>query len=140
MSNTNIARRGDQTHGNDRDHLDPGLKAYVEYSNEVWNPIMVQAKEAATLGKTRYPSNDEAAQNDYVYADGVRAMMAIWNEVFAGQMKRIVRVASVQAGWDQRAENVLGHEQTWKFVDALAMAPYWGDVPNNVPGTRAQAC
>lgn len=117
-----------------RDHLDPGLKAYVELSNEVWNSGFPQSREATTLGKARYPSASDAQANDYYYGDRVRGMMAIWTDVFAGRRQRLVRVLSDMAAWQQRADDALGHGETWRSVDALAVAPYFGDVPNDIPG------
>ena len=40
-----------------RDGLDPRLKAYVEYSNEVWNRIFPQAGWAAAQAKQSTPSS-----------------------------------------------------------------------------------
>jgi hypothetical protein len=120
-----------------RDHLAPDLKAYAELSNEVWNNSFPQSKQATALGKARYPSEDDAHATDYYYGDRVRHMMAIWSEVFAGQKQRLVRVASSQAAWPARSEFVLGHADTAKSVDVLAIAPYFGGMPFDVPGTGA---
>lgn len=121
-----------------RDHLAPGLKVYVELSNEVWNSSFPQSREATTLGKARYPGVDDTMATDYFYADRVRQTMAVWSAVFAGQQSRLVRVLSDQAAWSQRADNALGHDETWRSVDALAVAPYFGDVPNDIAGEGRQ--
>jgi hypothetical protein len=107
-----------------RDHLAPGRKAYVELSNEVWNPGFKQAQDAAQRGKERYSNVDFAG--DFYYADRVKDLMKIWGDVFAGQMPRIVRVAGGQVGWKERAEALLTHKDLWKSVDAYAVAPYFG--------------
>ncbi|NIJ07805.1 hypothetical protein FHS31_001415 [Sphingomonas vulcanisoli] len=117
-----------------RDHLDPGLKAYVELSNEVWNDSFTQSKDATAKGEMLYPGVTDDKANDYYYADRVRALMMIWGDVYKGQEKRIVRVMASQL-WAQRGDQRLGHKDSWKYVDALAIAPYWGDVPNDIPGT-----
>ncbi|WP_174275096.1 hypothetical protein [Sphingomonas bacterium] len=117
-----------------RDHLDPGLKAYVELSNEVWNDTFQQAKDATQRGKKLYPGVSDDKANDYYYGDRVRELMSIWSDVFTGQRQRIVRVLG-SMGWDLRTDQRLGHKETWKYVDAVAIAPYWGDVPNDVPST-----
>jgi len=121
-----------------RDHLDPGLKAYVELSNEIWNNGFPQSRQASELGKQKYPKANEVQQNDFYYADRVREMMGIWTEVFAGQRQRLVRVLADQNGWGQRADWALGHEKTWASVDVVAVAPYFGDMPFDVPGKGAE--
>lgn len=117
------------------DHLDPNLKVYAELSNEIWNNSFPQSKQATMLGKARYPAEDDAHANDYYYGDRVRHMMGIWSEVFAGHKQRLVRVASTQAGWPDRADYILSHADTAKSVDVLAIAPYFGEMPFDVPGT-----
>lgn len=109
-----------------RDHLAQGRRAYVEVSNEVWNTQFLQSKRATQRGQELYPGEDPQVANDYYYADRVRATMAIWNEVFRGQERRIVRVLATQAGSTRRPTAALGHKDTARFVDALATAPYFG--------------
>jgi len=121
-----------------RDHLKPGLKVYVELSNEVWNTAFQQGKLAVERGKARYPTESAAVAADFYYADRLREVMPIWSEVFASQPKRLVRVAASQAAWPERAENILSHEQTWKSVDMLATAPYLNDNPFAITANDAQ--
>ncbi|MGB7240795.1 MAG: G8 domain-containing protein [Sulfitobacter sp.] len=96
-----------------KDALDPDRKAYVEYSNEVWNPQFEQAqwairRGAALWGKRVY---DAHAQ----FAGGQAAGMAqIWGAVFAQDPDRLVRIISTQTGWE-------GLEQ------GLLLAPRWMD-------------
>lgn len=109
-----------------RDHLPRDRKIYVELSNEVWNEGFGQGREATKRGRALYPDASPLEANDYYYADRVREFMAVWTQVFAGQEKRLVRVAAAQAVYAQRARNILSHEETWRSVDALAVAPYFG--------------
>ncbi len=126
-----------------RDHLAPTHKVYAELSNEVWNSSFKQASDATTRGKAAYPGVDDQKANDYYYGDRVRAFQKIWSEVFAGHPERLVRVASIQAVWWQRADDVLGHKETWRSVDMLASAPYWGtdgfEIPTKDPKVRREA-
>jgi hypothetical protein len=115
-----------------REHLAPGRKAYVELSNEVWNPGFKQAQDAAQRGKARYGNVDFAG--DFYYADRVHDMMKIWSDVFAGQMPRIVRVVGGQVAWTQRSDVLLAHNDLWKSADAFAVAPYFGDAIQGVAG------
>ena len=40
-----------------RDHLDPKLKSYVEFSNEVWNDALQQGKAATQRGREFIPTS-----------------------------------------------------------------------------------
>ena len=120
-----------------RDHLDPKLKAYVEFSNEVWNDAFEQGKAATQRGRESYPDIDPIMANDFYYADRVREVMAVWTQVFAGQRQRLVRILANQAVWPDRADRALAHKDTWKSVDALATAPYFSTDPYSLPGTGA---
>ena len=109
-----------------RDHLSSDRKVYVELSNEVWNTSFGQGKEAQRIGQLRYPGIPARQASDYFYADRVQGLMAIWSRVFRGQEKRLVRVLASQAVNPVRAEQALSHNDTWRSVDALATAPYFG--------------
>lgn len=109
-----------------RDHLAPDRHVYVELSNEVWNTGFGQAKAAAERGRQRYPASDPTQASDFYYADRVREAMAVWTEVFGAQQARVVRVLASQAVNPRRAEQALSHNDTWRSVDALATAPYFG--------------
>jgi hypothetical protein len=123
-----------------RDHLAKDRKVYVELSNEVWNTSFKQSRDATARGKSDYPDAKDYMAADYNYADRVRALMAIWSEVFADQKQRLVRVASAQAVWADRADAILGHKDTWRSVDMLATAPYFGtsgfEIPIDDPKAR----
>lgn len=109
-----------------RDHLAPGRKAYVELSNEVWNPGFQQCKDAIQRGKARYHGVEDYQAGDFYYADRVKDFMKIWDGVFAGQSSRIVRVAGGQVGWKERSDAMLSHNDMWKSVDVFAIAVYFG--------------
>ncbi|MFT3976823.1 MAG: hypothetical protein QM688_06890 [Sphingomonas bacterium] len=115
-----------------RDHVDRDRHIYVELSNEVWNTTFEQGKLATARGQARYPGVPADKANDFYYADRVRETMVIWSEVFAGQPGRLVRVLSSQAVSPRRAEQALDHKETWKSVDALATAPYFGVSGNEI--------
>lgn len=120
-----------------RDHLDPKLKAYVEFSNEVWNEGFEQGKAATQRGRELYPDIDPIMANDFYYADRVRDLMAVWTRIFSGQRQRLVRVLANQAVWAERADRTLAHKDTWKSVDVVAIAPYFSTDPYTLPGTGA---
>jgi hypothetical protein len=110
-----------------REQLKPELKVYVEYSNEVWNGTFPQASYAQEQGKKlNLGQSDWEAQYRY-YARRSTEINKIWAAVFAGKRERLVRVVAAQAANLGVAEGILQFEDTSKHVDALAIAPYFGD-------------
>lgn len=108
-----------------RDHLDPDRRAYVELSNEVWNTKFEQTRDAIAAGMAEGLDPDQRFASERYYANRVRALMAIWSQVFAGQEKRLVRVISAQAVSAKASERMLSWKDTARSVDALAIAPYF---------------
>jgi hypothetical protein len=88
-----------------RDGLDPGLRAHVEYSNEVWNWQFDQARWADDMGRARWGD-----ATSWVQFYALRAMQVadIWRDAFgpAGD-DRLVRVISSQTGWLGLEDQVL---------------------------------
>lgn len=78
------------------DQLAPGLKAQVEYSNEVWNWQFAQARWAEAQGIARWGQD-----KTWVQFYGLRAaqVMAIWSQVFKDDPARLIRIVAVQTGW-----------------------------------------
>lgn len=82
-----------------RDHLNPGLKVHVEYSNELWNvafPQAIWAQEAATS-----LWGEGAPEDAWMQFAGMRAaqMADIWRTVFADAPGRLSLVAGVHTAW-----------------------------------------
>lgn len=75
--------------------LNPGRRAWVEYSNEVWNWQFAQARWAEEQGRARWGQDQTWVQ---FYALRAAEVAGIWAEVFA-EPARLVRVVSVQTGW-----------------------------------------
>ena len=75
--------------------LEPGRRAWVEYSNEVWNWQFAQARWAEEQGRARWGQDQTWVQ---FYALRAGEVAAIWAQVFADPA-RLVRVVSVQTGW-----------------------------------------
>ncbi len=104
-----------------RDSLDPDLKVYVEWSNELWNaqfPVNQWLQQQVGL-----PEN---AGLDFFQLAGreIRRDFDIWSEVFEGQEDRLVRVVAGQQAnsWltEQILINVAGR------VDAISCTAYAG--------------
>lgn len=114
-----------------RDNLAPGHVAFVETSNEVWNPaypVFGQAKaEAIAEGLPSAESGLPVTNNSGErYAEKTRQVMQIWSTVFAGQMNRLVRVAAFQHVSPYWSNLLLKYQNLYQSVDAVATAPYFG--------------
>ncbi|HEY9609896.1 cellulose-binding protein [Allocoleopsis sp.] len=115
-------------------HLDPGLKAYVEYSNEVWNWQFQQSHYASEQGKARWGQDLGDAWMQY---NGMRAAQVcdIWKkEVFKEASNRVFCVIGTQVAWKGLEESVLnapkwvaeGNEPPYKHgIDGLAITGYF---------------
>ncbi|SHL55727.1 hypothetical protein SAMN05444414_11922 [Roseovarius marisflavi] len=91
-----------------RDHLDPDLRAHVEYSNEVWNFIFPQAVWARDAAADLW--GEEAGEDGWIQFTGLRGaqMSAIWREVFGdGANTRLVMVVATHTGWPGLEEPLL---------------------------------
>jgi hypothetical protein len=119
-----------------RDGLGPGLRAWVEFSNEVWNGQFAQAHWAEAEGRRRWVRAGASVQ---AYAARAVEVAAIWTRVFGDEAPaRLVRVIATQTGWLGLEEQILG-APLWRaeepgrpppaaFFDAYAVAPYVGGV------------
>jgi len=102
-----------------RDNLKPGLKVYLEFSNELWNWMFSQA--IGILNNlpdhpNSYVSSDLAAiapsGSDHPEKDAymMARVFRIWKEEFTGvNASRLVRVAGVQQGWWDNTGRVLDY-------------------------------
>jgi hypothetical protein len=113
-----------------RDNMAPGHQVYVETSNEVWNwvyPVATQScNEAKAEGLLSAEGTGAPGCLGERYAERTRQVMAIWSNVFAGQMNRLVRVFAWQHVQPYWSDKLLAYQDTYKSVDALATAPYFG--------------
>ena len=104
-------------------HLKPHLRAWVEYSNEVWNGGFEQNAYAAKQGqRLKFAEKPWEAACKYTAYRSVQ-IFNIWQQVF-GDSTHFVRVLAAQAAYSGVAEQVLSFEQTAKQADVLAIAPY----------------
>jgi len=113
--------------------LDPRLRAYVEYSNEVWNHGFAQAGWARAQAEALWGPSETGWMQFY----GMRAaqIMDIWSAVFAADADaRLVRVVATHTGWPGLEEQILtaplaflqlGDMPVGSF-DAYAVTGYFG--------------
>lgn len=106
-----------------KERLDPRLKIYIEYSNEVWNGMFEQHRYAAEQGqKLDLADRPWEAAWRFTARRSVE-IFRIWEEVFGGR-DRLVRVLAGQAANAHVARQILTHENAAARADALAIAPY----------------
>jgi hypothetical protein len=115
-----------------KDSLDPKLKVYVEYSNEVWNWSFPQSHYALKQGKARWGDKGDA----FMQWHGMRTaqMCDLWKGVFGEQKQRVVCVLGTQRAWKELADYSLdcsywvaeGNKPCYQHgIDALAVAGYF---------------
>jgi hypothetical protein len=124
-----------------KDRLDPRLRVYIEYSNEVWNTMFAQTRyswgKAKELGIG--PEERPWEGGGKYYARRSVEIFKIWEEAFGGR-ERLVRVLAWQSGNTWWMENVILPDQdAYRNADALAIAPYIGmNVPREGKGLTAE--
>jgi hypothetical protein len=109
-----------------RDGLKPGLKVYVEMSNEVWNKGFKAARQAEWEGLAAKLSDDPFEARMKRYAQRSVEALKIWTEVFGAKSNRLVRVVSAQHAAPRTSRIILAEPGVSEYADALATAPYFG--------------
>ena len=116
-------------------------KAYVEFSNEVWNSSYPQYDYAVRRGRSAWPdaSGSDFDLNRSWYGMRTAQMCDIWKAVWGADAGRVVCVLSAQAEVTNTAIQSLNCP-LWRgpqhgpcvnhHIDAVAIAPYFG---NSVP-------
>ncbi|RMG78099.1 MAG: T9SS C-terminal target domain-containing protein [Bacteroidetes bacterium] len=101
-----------------RDNLDPDLRLYVEYSNEIWNWIFPQTHYCNDNGDPNVPWPERTVPF-------IQNALDIWTEEWAGQTDRLVRVVGVQHSWQDVSNRVVFNMTPGSF-DAFSPAAYFG--------------
>lgn len=105
--------------------LKPGLKAYIEYSNEIWNPIFVHHDYAMNQGLKLKLDKDKNRAREKFHSYRSVQVFDIWEEVFGGT-DRLVRVMGAWTSNPRMSNAILNYRDAYKKTDALAIAPYFG--------------
>jgi len=105
-------------------HLDPKLKAYIEYTNEAWNGVFSQKHYIERLGARLGLDQNKANAGYKFYSKRSVEIFKIWEQEFNGH-DRLVRVMGGMATNVPLTHMLLGYEDAYKYVDALAIAPYF---------------
>ena len=113
--------------------LDPDLKIYLEYSNEVWNWAFRQTHYAKDQAVAKWGEGNKT----YLQWYGMRTaqMCNIWKEVFAGEEDRVVCVISTHTAVRGAEKYTLdcpkwvemGNKPCYQHgIDAYAITGYFG--------------
>jgi hypothetical protein len=103
-----------------RDNLNPDLKLYVEYSNEVWNWLFTQAQYGLD-------SLDQSLEWPERLAPRIGHVMQLWSDVFSDEPDRLVRVLGTQHGWFDIGNRIFQQLETEgqdHLIDAISPAAY----------------
>jgi len=117
-----------------RDGLDPDLRAWVEFSNEVWNWGFDQAHWADEQAQAYWRRDPSWIQ---FYAGRATEVVDIWTEVYGDEADaRLMRVIATQTGWLGLEQEILnatkwvrkarGRTAPGKHFDAYAITGYFG--------------
>lgn len=104
--------------------LRPGLKAYVEYSNECWNGSFVQARYCQEMGVRLNLSTDPYEAQLRYYSQRSVEVFRIWEQ--EATRSRIVRVLAGQNVNTWAATRILDWQNAFQNADAWALNAYFG--------------
>lgn len=117
-----------------KESLNPGLKVYVEFSNEVWNLQFKQQHYALQQGQSRWGQDKKNAHMQW-YGMRTAQMCDIWKSTFGNQKNRVVCVMGTQTAWKGLEESALecsywvaeGNKPCYQHgIDVYAIAGYFG--------------
>jgi hypothetical protein len=117
--------------------LGKAQKAYVEFSNEVWNGAFAQYQYAVSQGKSLWPTQPAGgggfAWNRNWYGMRNAQMCDIWKSAWGADANRVVCVLAAQAAGSYSATESLacpywtaGAPCSAHNINAVAIAPYFG--------------
>jgi len=112
-------------------HLNPGLKVYIEYTNEAWNNIFVHRRYTIDQGVKLKLDSDPQTAGIKFYAQRSVEIFKIWEDAF-NDKQRLVRTL---AGWSANTDltsQILSYKQTHQHTDAFAIAPYFYATPETL--------
>jgi hypothetical protein len=121
------------------DNLDPSLKVYVEFSNEVWNNGFAAHHYATAKGKKlgldTVPVEFQGSNRDAdyfarlrYYSQRAEEIFVLWKAQFNASNTRLVRVLGSFIGDKVLTEEMFKHITT-DNIDAVAIAPYFFGCP-----------
>ena len=118
--------------------LDPTLRVYLEFSNEIWNwqfhqaGWMLQSPFAGALveamGGYPWKNPDRTDGKDHPERIGAlfRWAFSIWEREWAGDHGRLIRVCAIQVGWPDSAKRTIRWCMDHGGVDVVSPTAYFG--------------
>lgn len=125
-----------------RDRLDPRLRVYVEWSNEVWNSQFIAATYARDQGLALGLSNNNFEAQLRYYSQRSQEVLDLFEAEFVDAPDRLVRLAAGQGSNPWVGTTILDWDATLGAVDSAtvanrfdhyASAPYFGGYLGNNP-------
>jgi len=116
-------------------NLKPTLKAYIEYSNEVWNPIFIHHDYAINEGMKQKLDKKKSQAGYKWYSKRSVQTFKLWEEVFGGK-DRLIRVMGSWASNQIMSSTVLKYKDAYKHTDAIAIGPYFSAHPRVLRRTK----
>lgn len=120
-----------------RDQLDPHLKVYVEYSNEVWNGIFSQFHYASQQAQALGLGGSAFESTLRFYSRRSVEVFDLWTNVFGDQAHRLVRTLAGHAHNPWTGLVIMDWQNAHQKSDAYAIAPYFAGSLGD-PGMQAQ--
>jgi len=121
------------------ERLDPKLRLYLEYSNEVWNGsfpqsaiALAQANRLGLLAEANPCCELDTIKTGNAYVYGAVRLFEQFESVFGKNSPRLVKVLAGQAGWDGPCQvHMLALKNTTlnpngTMPTVYAVAPYFG--------------
>jgi hypothetical protein len=105
-------------------HLKPTLKSYIEYTNEAWNGLFTQAHFVKNQGVHQGLDANRTYAGFKYYSRRSVEIFKIWEQEF-GNTQRLVRVMGGMTTNVPMTHMLLGYQEAFRHVDALAIAPYF---------------
>ena len=106
-----------------KNNLNTNLKAYIEYSNEVWNGQFEQNNYAAQQGLALgFDATAWGAAWRYTAYRSVQ-MFTLWENVFGGAA-RLVRILPAQVSTTV-VSTIMEFQNAYQHADVVAIAPYF---------------
>ncbi len=126
-----------------RDNLNPNLKIYLEYSNEVWNTNFTQTHEVGAFAQNLGYTGQLLERSRKYTAKRSADIFHTFETVFQGN-ERLVKVIPGWAGSTFHNNQLLTffndplYNPSMVTADALAIAPYFGNGIGNTIGNNGQ--
>ncbi len=110
-----------------KEQLNPGLKVYIEHSNETWNGGFQQAGYCQQQGLAAGLSGDPYLAQVRWHSKRSVEIFNIWKNVFGTQSNtRLVRVLAGQHDNPWVGRQIMDYNNAYQNADAFAVAPYFG--------------